>query len=150
SQVAAFHLGFEVVQRIAFDGRDDRFELLVADRPLPAGLAEPSLDLFAVKRLADSIFFVNIEDRLPDALVGRTLGITMHAAAAAADGKTALAGARIDHFVVVNAAIGATHGFTIQVKSGRQKAEGRMSIARRSCFSAFCGLSSAFYNLAAV
>src|SRR5439155_832437 len=123
---------------------------LVAEGPLPQRLPQARLDFFAIERLAYAVFFHDVQHRLFDPFIRRETARAMDALAAAADGKTILAGAGIDYFVVIDAAVGATHTFIIQGgrgagRGGRLRLNASTSHLSLSC-KRLCDASRILYN----
>jgi hypothetical protein len=109
ADVAGFNLAVETIVDLALDRRNCGLDLIVADRPLPAGLLQPSLDFRAVEGHSVAVFFDHLDRYFFDALERSIAAVTRQALAAAADRQAVLTGARINHAVVVNLAIGASH-----------------------------------------
>lgn len=79
AQILAVDFGVEVGEDLVLDPRDNRFQLFVAHRPLPAGPEQAVLDLFSPERFALAPFLDDIQDRLFNSLVGRKPATAMHA-----------------------------------------------------------------------
>ena len=101
AEIFAVDFRIEVGVGVVFDGGDDGFQLLVADRTLPAGFAQADFDFFALERLAHAVFLDDVQHRFFDPFVRGEASAAMHAFPAATDGKAILPGAGVDHFVVI-------------------------------------------------
>jgi hypothetical protein len=104
-----FYFGFVVVVDLAFDRRNDGFDLVVADRPLPASLGQAVLDLLAIERNPRAVFLHDFDHRIFDAFVRGRAAMAADAFAAAANAVTIVTGARIEHPVVVGFAVRTSH-----------------------------------------
>jgi len=106
-------LFIEVFENVLFHFVGNLANLLGGDRPFIAGLLKSDYNFFPVVRNAGAVFLYNVH---PEALAGffvcgETL-VARQALASAPDDSPAVAGARVDYFILLFLAEGTSHGLS--------------------------------------
>ena len=113
AHMTAFNFRLEIGFQLVLDGANDGFDLLVADRALPAGLFQAAFDLGMIERFSRAVLLDDLH-RGFDPLIGRVPLLAGNAFATPPDGESILTRSRIKYPIVVDKAVGALHGKTVQ------------------------------------
>jgi hypothetical protein len=84
-------------------------DLIAANRTLPAGSLDTTLNFFSLERLACTILLDYANGKLLDSFIGCEAFVTLIADASTANASTIVAGARIYHAIVVRTTMGTNH-----------------------------------------
>ncbi len=91
AQVRGWHFRLAAGVHVAFHGHHDRFDLLIADRALPAGFFQPLADLLPIERSPGAVLLDHLDRTLLAPLERRILPAAGEAFAPAAHRKSPLA-----------------------------------------------------------
>lgn len=104
AEPVALDFTLEVGVKFVLDRGHDRFDLLIADRSLPAGLFQAALDLAPLEGNARAVFLHDLDRDFLDPFVGRVTPLAGETFSTTTNGETILAGSRVDDPIIVDTA----------------------------------------------